>query len=71
MTSGDDSLDDARRFISSVKWRFAKMMAHYNPHWYVVERDSAGPEFTAFVALRPLRAHPQVQGRSLPLRGDR
>jgi hypothetical protein len=51
MTPGVDSLDDARRFIASVEWRFAKTMAHYNPHWYVVERDNAGPEFTAFVAF--------------------
>jgi hypothetical protein len=51
MTRSDDSLDDARRFIGSVEWPFAKTMAHYNPHWYVVERDNAGPDFTAFVAL--------------------
>jgi hypothetical protein len=42
---------DPRRFIASVDWRFAKTMAHYNPHWYVVERDNAGPEFTDFVAF--------------------
>jgi hypothetical protein len=51
MTPGVDSLDDARRFIVAVEWRFAKTMAHYNPHWYVVERDNAEPEFTAFVAF--------------------
>jgi hypothetical protein len=26
-------------------------MAHYNPHWYVVERVEGGPSFTSFVAL--------------------
>jgi hypothetical protein len=51
MTRSDDSLDDARRFIASVEWQFAKTMAHYNPHWYVVERDNAGPGFTAFVTF--------------------
>ena len=42
---------DPRGFIASVEWRFAKTMAHYNPHWYVVERDAGGPEFTDFVAF--------------------
>ncbi len=35
----------------SVEWRFAKTMAHYNPHWYVVERDHRGEAFDAFVAF--------------------
>jgi hypothetical protein len=47
----DDPRDDARRFIASIEWRFAKTIAHYNPHWYVVERDNAGLEFTAFVTF--------------------
>jgi hypothetical protein len=47
---------DPRRFIDSVEWRFAKTMAHYNPHWYVVERNAGGPEFTDFVAF--IRAGP-------------
>ena len=42
---------DPRPFIARVEWRFATTMAHYNPHWYVVERDNAGDEYTAFVAL--------------------
>jgi hypothetical protein len=42
---------DPRRFIVSVEWRFAKTMAHYNPHWYVVEHSAGGPEFTDFVAF--------------------
>jgi hypothetical protein len=50
MTPSNDSHDDARPFIALVEWRFAKTMAHYNPHWHVVERHNAGPEFTAFVA---------------------
>ena len=40
---------DPRPFIGSVEWVFAKTMAHYNPHWYVVERKFGGPDFTAFV----------------------
>ena len=48
MTAGRS---DPRGFIASVEWRFAKTMAHYNPHWYVVERDARGPEFTDFVAF--------------------
>jgi hypothetical protein len=47
---------DPRRFIDSVEWRFAKTMAHYNPRWYVVERNAGGPEFTDFVAF--IRAGP-------------
>jgi hypothetical protein len=42
---------DPRGFIATVEWRFAKTMAHYNPHWYVVERDAGGPQFTDFVAF--------------------
>ena len=42
---------DPRPFIARVVWRFAKTMAHYNPHWYVVERDHRDEEFTAFVDL--------------------
>jgi hypothetical protein len=26
-------------------------MAHYNPLWYVVEREAGGPEFTDFVSF--------------------
>jgi hypothetical protein len=51
MTPTHSSLEAARRFIASVEWRFAKTMAHYNPHWYVVDRDASGPEFTDFVAI--------------------
>ncbi len=40
---------DPRTFIESAEWRFAKTMAHYNPHWYVVERDAGGKAFSAFV----------------------
>jgi hypothetical protein len=42
---------DPRDFIASVPWRFAKTMAHYNPHWYVVEREHRGEAFDAFVAF--------------------
>jgi hypothetical protein len=42
---------DPRRFIASVDWTFAKTMAHYNPHEYVVERAERGDEFAAFVAF--------------------
>ena len=35
---------DPRQFIDSVEWRFAKTMAHYNAHWYVVERDHRGAD---------------------------
>lgn len=43
--------DDARRFIDRVDWVFAKTMAHYDPHEYVVERVEGGPDFTVFVEL--------------------
>jgi hypothetical protein len=70
MTPGDDSLDDARRVIASVEWRFAKTMTHYNPHLYVVERENAGPKFTAFVNfVRSGRI--RRYRRPLPLRGGR
>jgi hypothetical protein len=49
MTPSEDY--DPNRFIRSVGWRFAKTMAHYNPHWYVVERDHRGAGFDAFVAF--------------------
>ena len=39
----------SQRFVNSADWRFAKTMAHYNPHWYVVERDAGGEAFSAFV----------------------
>ena len=42
---------DPRPFIASVEWVFAKTMAHYNPHEYVVERDHRGEAFDAFLAL--------------------
>ena len=32
----------SQRFVDGAEWRFAKTMAHYNPHWYVVERDAGG-----------------------------
>jgi hypothetical protein len=47
----------------SVDCRFAKTMAHNNPHWCVVERDKAGPEFTAFAAFvrsEPIRMYRAV-----------
>jgi hypothetical protein len=59
---------DPRDFIASVPWRFAETTAHYNPHWYVVERDHRGEAFGAFVAVVRSGADPQVQGRPLPLR---
>ncbi len=43
--------DEQRRFIAAAKWVFAKTMAHYNPHEYVVERVEGGPLFDAFVAF--------------------
>jgi hypothetical protein len=42
---------DARAFIAKAKWVFAKTMADYNPHEYVVERVEGGPQFDALVAL--------------------
>jgi hypothetical protein len=51
---------DPRPFIDSVEWRFAKTMAHYNPHWYVVERDHRGKafdDFVAFVRSGPIRRY--------------
>ena len=51
---------DPRTFIESVEWRFAKTMAHYNPHWYVVERDHRGKaidDFVAFVRSGPIRRY--------------
>ena len=51
MQDGPYSLDRARAFICSVEWVFAKTMAHYNPHEYVVERVAGGEEFSAFVAF--------------------
>jgi hypothetical protein len=41
---------DPRVFIASVEWRFAKTMAHYNPHWYVVQKANDGPLFDGFLA---------------------
>jgi hypothetical protein len=49
MTPSEDY--DPSQFIHSVEWRFAKTMAHYNPHWYVVERDHRGAAFDAFIAF--------------------
>lgn len=37
-------------------------MAHYNPHWYIVERDHRGEVGDAFVAFVRVGADPQVQG---------
>ena len=45
------SLDEARAFIASVTWVFAKTRAEFNPHEYVVERTEGGQPFTAFVEL--------------------
>jgi hypothetical protein len=42
---------DPRPFIASVEWVFAKTMAHYNPHEYIVERNHRGEAFDAFVAF--------------------
>ena len=42
---------DPRPFIGRVHWVFAKTMAHYNPHEYVVESVEGGPQFDSFVAL--------------------
>jgi hypothetical protein len=47
----DPSLDEARSFIASRSWVFAKTMARYNPHEYIVEARHGGPDFDAFVAL--------------------
>jgi hypothetical protein len=65
------SLERAREFIAGVQWTFAKTMAHYNPHEYIVERVEGGDEFTAFVAF--VRSGPisPLPGRSLPLRDGR
>ena len=46
-----DVSDEARAFIASVTWVFAKTRAEFNPHEYVVERTEGGQPFTAFVAL--------------------
>jgi hypothetical protein len=45
------SLDEARAFIASVTWVFAKTRAEFNPHEYAVERTEGGPPFAAFVEL--------------------
>ncbi len=44
--------DDAREYISRVRWQFAKTMPQW-PHEYTVLKWSADlePEFRAFVAL--------------------
>jgi hypothetical protein len=42
---------DPRPFIASVEWVFAKTMAAYNPHEYVVEKNYRGAEFDSFVAF--------------------
>jgi hypothetical protein len=63
VTTNGESFDP-RQFIAGVEWRFAKTMAHYNPHWYVVERDNRSDAFAAFVELiengevRMYRGHP-------------
>ena len=43
--------NDARSFIGSVEWVFAKRMAHYNPHEYIVQRNYRGEAFDAFLAF--------------------
>jgi hypothetical protein len=45
------SLDRARAFVAGVDWTFAKTMAHYNPHEYIVAGRVGGDEFVAFVAF--------------------
>jgi hypothetical protein len=53
-------MDDLREFIATARWLFAKTMAAYNPHWYVVEREEAGPlfdRFVAFVRSGPIRRY--------------
>jgi hypothetical protein len=42
---------DPGPFIASFEWVFAKTMAHYNPHEYIVQRDYRGEAFDAFVAF--------------------
>jgi hypothetical protein len=42
---------DPRPFIASVPWVFARTMAHYNPHEYIVESRHRGEAFDAFVAF--------------------
>ena len=52
--------DEQRQFIAEAKWVFAKTMAHYNPHEYVVERVEGGQlfdEFVAFVRTGPIRRY--------------
>jgi hypothetical protein len=44
-------LDQARAFIASRSWVFARTMAHYNPHEYLVAARHGGPDFDAFVEL--------------------
>jgi hypothetical protein len=46
-----DSLADARAFIASVRWTFARTRAAFNPHEYVTPRDAGEPEFSRFVEL--------------------
>ena len=57
MTASDDY--DPSQFIHSVEWRFAKTMAHYNPHWYVVQRDNRDELFDGF--LRYLTDHGKLR----------
>jgi hypothetical protein len=50
-TTARATLGAAREFVASANWVFAKTMAAYNPHHYIVERAAGGPAFSAFVAL--------------------
>ena len=43
--------NDTRSFIASVEWVFARTMAHYNPHEYIVQKNHRGEAFDAFVAF--------------------
>jgi hypothetical protein len=71
-TTGRASLNEVREFVASAKWVFAKTMAAYNPHHYIVERDEGGPAFSAFVVLvrsSPIRRYRGGRYHSLELDG--
>lgn len=50
------TIEQARAYVSSVRWTFARTRARTNPHHYIIERVEGGPEFSAFVEL--IRAAP-------------
>jgi hypothetical protein len=71
-TTARASLKEAREFVASANWVFAKTMAAYNPHHYIVERDEGGPALSAFVALvrsAPIRRYRGGRYHSLELDG--